>query len=393
MPSRVPTVLPRISRNIEDIRAQLFGFVDQAQDALAAKGLLPARLNLNKGVVRGLIEIFAWGQWQLYTLMERLLTQAAPYFSSGAWLNVHADSVGLTRREATKAQGKVRFYRTSSASDGNMSIPAGRIVKTRPDGRGEVFRYATLTPALLATGAEFVEVLVEAESYGVASNVSAGQICELVTPVTGIGAVSNAMDWLTSEGANEETDSQLAERYRLQWMANNGCTKYAYQAWALSVSGVTSVSVLDRHPRGQGTVDVVVRGADVLPTAALLDKVRAAIAPHTPINDDWMVKAPIPVPVRIDGIIEYVSGDPEQIKSQTEQKLRALYAESSPLADVTALQIGQDVTPDLLTHTVLAVPGVKSVLWESPTAKVVVPAAGVARLESLTLRTVAAEEM
>ena len=165
-------------------------------------------------------------------------------------------------------------------------------------------------------------------------------------------------------------------------------------AWALSVPGVTSVSILDHHPRGQGTVDIVVRGADVLPTAALLDKVRAAIAPNTPINDDWLVKGPTPVSAALDGTLEYTAGDPDAIRAQAENRLRALFAERSPLADVTALQIGQDLTRDLLTHTVMAVPGVKRVTWASPAQDVVpVPADGVAFLESLNLRVVMAEEM
>lgn len=70
------------------------------------------------------------------------------------------------------------------------------------------------------------------------------------------------------------------ERYRLQWAANNGCTKYAYKAWALSVPGVSSVEILDQHPRGQGTVDVVVRGSAVLPTEALLERVREGHCPE-----------------------------------------------------------------------------------------------------------------
>lgn len=161
----------------------------------------------------------------------------------------------------------------------------------------------------------------------------------------------------------------------------------------MSVPGVASVSILDRHPRGQGTVDIVVRGADVLPTEALLQKVREAVAPNVPINDDWLVKGPVPVAATIDGVLEYTDGDPDAITTQAENRLRALFAETSPLADVTALQIGQDLTLDLLTHTVMAVAGVKRVTWTSPTQDVlVVPADGVARLESLALRAVRAEE-
>ena len=392
MPTREKIALPQISKSIDDIRASVFGYVELAQDKLAARGYLPTRLNLNKGVVRGLLEIYCWGYWQIYTLLQRLLLQTAPAYATGEWLDLHADGVAITRRPATKARGLVRFFRSAQSNDTNVTIPAGRIVRTLPDGTGAVYRYSTVEPAVIAAGAGYAEVLVEAEEYGAASNVSSGQICQLVTPVEGVGTVSNAMGWLVNEGANIETDAQLQERYALQWQANNGCTKYAYKAWALSVPGVTSVSILDQHPRGQGTVDVVVRGADVLPTEALLAKVREAIAPNTPINDDWLVKSPVPTPVTINGTLEYVNGDPDAIKAQAENRIRALFAETSPLEGVTALEIGQDLTRDLLTHTVMHVPGVKRVLWAAPLDDVSIPAAGVARLEALSLQAIAASE-
>ena len=70
--------LPRLSRSLDEVRSQVFGFVEGVQDSMAAKGFLPARLNLNRGVVRGLLEIFCWGEWQIYGLLGRLLQQAAP---------------------------------------------------------------------------------------------------------------------------------------------------------------------------------------------------------------------------------------------------------------------------------------------------------------------------
>jgi len=387
--------LPRIERDIDDIRSSVFAQVENVQDEYQGKGWLPARLNLNKGVVRGLIEISCWGLWQLYSLLQRLLKQAVPATSTAEWLNTHAASVNLSRRPATKAMGNVRFLRSPSSSlTANVAIPQRRIVRTPPDGAGQVYRYSTLAPAVLPAGEAYIDVPCESEEYGAAANAGAGQICELVTPVEGIAGVTNAAGWLTSEGANEETDEQLRERYALAWAANNGCTKHAYKSWALSVPGVTSVSILDRHPRGQGTVDIVVRGADVLPTEALLEKVRAAIAPNVPINDDWLVKSPIPVNCAIAGTLEYTHGGPEIIRMQAENRVRALFAETSPIAEVKALSIGQDLTLDLLTHTVMAVPGVKRVEWTSPAETVVqVPADGVARLESLVLSTTVANEI
>lgn len=384
MPSRTPLDFPRISRTIDAIRSDIYLRLEAVQDTYAAKGWLPRRLNLNKGVVRGLIELFAWGQFQLYTLLQAVLKQAVPYYATGKWADIHAQSVELSRREATKAVGLVRFVRNPEHT-GNVPIRAGRIVRTLPDSTGEVYRYVTTGDAVLPSDAEYAEVPVESESYGAAANASAGMICELVTPVPGVSGVSNAKVWLASEGADAETDEQLMERYRLRWAANNGCTKYAYMDWALSVPGVMSVAILDQHPRGQGTVDIVVRGSAVIPTDALLARVREAIAPHTPINDDWLVKGPTPVPVTLSGTLEYVTGDPELLVATAANRLRALFADKSACTDITPLQIGQDVTLSLLTHVVMGVDGIKAVRWTTPASDIVVDKSGMAVLESLTL--------
>lgn len=391
MPSRIPLDFPRISRTIDAIRSNIYLRLEAVQDAYAAKGWLPRRLNLNKGVVRGLIELFAWGQFQLYTLLQAVLKQAVPYYATGKWADIHAQSVELSRREATRAVGLVRFVRNPEHT-GNVPIRAGRIVRTLPDSTGEVYRYVTTGDAVLPSDAEYAEVPVESESYGAAANASAGMICELVTPVPGVSGVSNAKGWLTSEGADAETDEQLMERYRLRWAANNGCTKYAYMDWALSVPGVMSVAILDQHPRGQGTVDVVVRGSAVIPTDALLGRVREAIAPHTPINDDWLVKGPTPVAVTLSGTLEYVTGDPELLVATAANRLRALFADASIYTDITPLQIGQDVTRSLLTHVVMGVDGIKSVRWTAPVAEIAVDKSGMAVLESLSLSAMQAEE-
>lgn len=43
MPTREQTVLPRVSRTIEEVRASVFGHVEAAQDSLAAHGYLLMR--------------------------------------------------------------------------------------------------------------------------------------------------------------------------------------------------------------------------------------------------------------------------------------------------------------------------------------------------------------
>ena len=125
---------PRLSKDIDDIRAGLFSRIEQVQDEYAAKGWLPARLNLNKGIVRGIVELFAWGLWQLYTFLSVIHQQAIPRSSTGEWLGVHATQVDLERKPATKARGNVLFLRGEQPEI--FGFPVGAFCGQRRTARG-----------------------------------------------------------------------------------------------------------------------------------------------------------------------------------------------------------------------------------------------------------------
>jgi len=381
-----------VSKSLDEVREALYTRLSEVHETYAAKGWLPRALNLNKGVIRGLIELWAWGLYALYQFLFVILKQAFPESATGAWLDLHCAQVGVTRRAATKAAGTVVFSR--SGTSGNVKIPAGRIVKTLPDGAGSIYRYVTDADAVLPDGQTSVAVAVTAEAYGAASNVTVGSITEISTVIEGIEAVSNTADWLTSEGADAEDDDSLRERYCLKWTDANGCTKFAYKSWALSVTGVIAVTILDQHPRGQGTVDVVVKGAAGIPTTALVEAVRVAVAAEAPVNDDFLVKSPTAVDVAISAnlVLTPDAGDAAVIAAAAEARLRALFTDPTTVTKVSPLQIGEDLTLARLTGTVMYVDGIKSVSWTSPAADVTVAADGLAVLASLVLTTSTAGE-
>lgn len=380
-----------VSKTLAECRALVFGRVAEVQAEYAAKGWLPTQLNLNAGgVARGFLEIFAWILYAFYQVLAQILPNAFPSSASGAWLDLHSGQVELTRRAATKAQGVVWFVRDAQTT-GNVRIPTGRVVRTKADATGAVYRYVTLVDAVLPAGAQRVAVLCEAEEYGARANAVAGQICELSTHVPGISGVANDADWLESEGADEETDAQLQERYTLAWLEEAGCTSAAYKAWALSVPGVISAKVLDNHPRGEGTVDLVVLGSAGTPTEHLLGLVRSAVAAKAPVNDLWEVKGPQGVPVVVDVELEIVSGSPETAATLGEARIRALFAGSGVEEDgIEPFAISEDFVRDRVVATLMggayALPGLKRVVWASPTGHVVpVPEDGLAVLESVTV--------
>ena len=374
----------RVSKSLDDIRAELFARIEEVQDEYAARGWLPARLNLNKGVVRGLLELYCWGLWQLYKLLEAVLYQAFPYYATGDWQDVHSEQIGNDRNLATKARGYVDFTRRPGRS-GNIRIPAGRIVRTLPDGLGNVYRFVTAEDAVLPEGADAVAVLVAAEEYGALSNAGPGQICEMVNAVDGIGAVSNSADWLVSEGANDETDPAMQRRYALSWEALGGVISAKYKAVALSVPGVADVAVADQHPRGEGTIDIIIKGTAGLPTSNLIAAVTTALDAEIVINHDRLIKGPTPRPVVAEMVLELLSGDEAAHKLAAENYVQDVFSGNNPA--VAGLGIGHDVVRDRLAVGIISRPGLKRIRWGGDLAggDILIAADELAILQSLTV--------
>lgn len=377
-----PMSIP-VNKTLDEVREDLYARLNEVHSAYSAAGYLPRALNLNKGVLRGLIELYAWGLYALYQFLFTIFEQAVPESATGAWLDLHCAQVGVTRRAATKAQGTVVFSR--SGTSGNVKIAAGRIVKTLPDGIGAVYRYVTDADAVLPDGQTSVAVAVTAEVYGAAANVTVGSITEISTVIEGIETVNNAADWLTSEGADAEDDDSLRRRYTLAWKSQAGVTRASYEAAALSVPGVADVYVADQHPRGEGTVDVVVQGSAGLPTASLLDSVRDALESAIVINHDLQVKAPTAVNVEVRATLELVSGNAADVLATAEAWVRAMFASGD--TDIPRFSIGKDVVRDRLASGLVSINGVKRIVWSSPAADVEIPSDGLAVLVALDLQT------
>lgn len=375
-----------IEKTLDEVRQDLFGRIATVQQ----EGWLPGSLNLNRGPIRGMIELWAWGLYLLYQFLKMILGQAFPSTATGLWLDLHASQVDITRLAATKANGTVYFTRTGST--GNVNIASGRIVKTLPDGMGNVFRFVTTEDVVLQDGQTEVAASVEAEEYGFGSNVVAGQITEIVTVIPGVDAVENRSDWLVSEGTDEENDDALRERYVLAWQSVNGVTKYAYESWARSVTGVVAANILDQHPRGEGTVDVVIRGTAGIPTQDLIDAVDAVVQANRPINDDALVKGPGVVDIIIDADLELVSGSASEIVAEVTNRLNALFTDPSPIDGIKPLSIGNDLTMDRLAVVIMAVDGIKKINWNSPTSDTQVDEDKMAVLVSINLTTSIASE-
>ena len=385
-----PYALLGLDKTLDDVRTEMFELLDGVHAEYISRGWLPSSLNLNRGPMRGMIELGNWGRWRVNSDITALIPQCFAAYATGSWLDLHAADILLFRKPELQATGQVIFSRKEPG--GNVKIPTGRLVRTRPDGLGERYRFLTTAEVVLLEGELSVAAPVVAETYGHGSNVTAGAICEIVTSVGGVDAVTNEADWLTSEGADAEDDDSLRYRYYLKWRSISGLNKYFYESLAFSVPGVDSVKIHDRHPRGQGTVDVYIKSAAGLPTQSLIDKVTAVIDADKPQIDDFLVKAPNPVNVALNVLLQITRGEPGQISAAVENRLRAMFSSPSKDIGVRLLDINEDLTHSRVISEGMKSDGVKKVVVKSPAADLTVPIGGLAVLQSLTLATEIVEE-
>lgn len=259
--------------------------------------------------------------------LRAFLNNAFVTHASGAWLDLKATDYSKKRKKAQKAQGLVTVSRTDAEGDA-VKIEKGHVFKTKKDINGEELRFFVLEATVLQQGARAVDVLVEAEMEGSRYNVPEGQITRSLTFLNGIDEITNGADWITREGSDTEDDDGLKTRTLRSWseLAARPIEDTFINA-AESVPGVLFAQADCQHPRGQGTVDVIVTGTAGEATEGLLDAVREAVDKIAGPYDNILVKSSVVVPQDIEVVVttDDVSNDAE-IKGKVASVLTELLA-------------------------------------------------------------------
>lgn len=210
-------------------------------------------------------------------LLRVVLNNMFVSHSSGAWLDLKMADYGKKRKKAQKTRGLVTLSRMDSQGEA-VKIPKGHVFKTLKDINGEELRFFVLESAVMQKGARSVDVLVEAEKEGARYNVPPGQIARSLTYLNGVETISNGADWIVREGSDTEDDEGVRTRTLRSWseLAKRPIEDTFVNA-AESVPGVLFAQADCDHPRGQGTIDVIVTGTAGAATEGLLKEVKAAV--------------------------------------------------------------------------------------------------------------------
>ena len=226
---------------------------------------------------------------ELLKLARVILNNMFIRHAEGKWLELKAAEFSKSRKAAIKTQGYITINRSNT--DTALTITKGHIFKTKPDASGTELKYYAVADALIPAGTKTGKVLVEAEKDGTQYNVSENQITVSMIYLEGIENITNDQDWIYLEGADEESYSSLRTRTLGSWEELSvNTTAGKLKSVVESLPGVMCAYVDDQHPRGQGTVDVIVIGTAGAASAELIQQAQQAIDTLRDNYEDYLVK-------------------------------------------------------------------------------------------------------
>ncbi len=242
------------------------------------------------GIFHTLLMIALRIQIELLELARTILNQSFVSHASGTWLDLKMADYSKLRKKAWKTRGCVTVSRTGTDTEA-VKIAKGHIFKTIKDINGEELRFFVVEDAVLQKGAQSVDVLVEAETEGSRYNVPEAQITRTLTYL-GEVEITNGEDWITLEGSDVEDDESARTRTLRSWSELALVPlRDTYINVCEAISGVLYVTVNDQHPRGQGTVDVIVTSEAGAASEDLLGQCRAACEEIREPDTDVLVKS------------------------------------------------------------------------------------------------------
>lgn len=242
------------------------------------------------GIFHTLLMIALRIQIELLELARTILNQSFVSHASGTWLDLKMADYSKLRKQARKTRGYVTVSRTGTDAEA-VKIAKGHIFKSVKDINGEELRFFALEDTVLQKSAQSVDVLVEAETEGSRYNVPEAQITRTLTYI-GEVEITNGEGWITQEGSDTEDDESARTRTLRAWSELALVPlRDTYVNVCEAISGVLYVTVNDQHPRGQGTVDVIVTSEAGAASEDLLAQCQAVCEAIREPDTDVLVKS------------------------------------------------------------------------------------------------------
>ncbi len=299
--------------------------------------------------------------WLVKVLVAYALPNVFLRFAKGAWLDIFAWGVDVTRKGAQAAAGNIVFSRGSAAGD--LEIPAGTQVESPPL-NGLVYRVMTTMAVTIPQGQLGIAVPVRAEGEGAAYNLGPGYYSILTKPVPGVVSVRNEADWLISPGADMETDEALRLRCRNQFAAVG---QFHHDAGYKAIIGEFASIRLDylffekEAPRGPGTANCHIMIDSGIPPQTLIDSINTHIieSGNHGHGDDMRCMAITEDPLDLSAVVYAALDATEQertdLLTDAENRIRCAFRQNQdfgvtqvlPLSRFSFSQLDKELHADL----------------------------------------------
>lgn len=225
-------------------------------------------------VIRTIIEsIMAELDIQNYTI-DQIYKAMNIDTATGSDLDAIVSILGVTRKQATYAEGTVVFGR-SDPYDTDIAIQYAQMVSTRQNNNGNIYEFIVIDDnAKLQAGEYSTTVNIRAMEAG-SIYLPIGTITVMNTPVIGIEYVTNMVE--LNGGTNQETDDELRVRAKQALAGLGKGTNTALRSALLELAGVVDAIVMDTN-RGIGTADIVVITDEMPPSTTLTNEIDYTIS-------------------------------------------------------------------------------------------------------------------
>lgn len=261
---------------------------------LQEKGFVITNFN-SGGIFHTILMIILQVKTELVKLLRSMLNTLYVRHADKEWLGILAADFSKERKMAVKTQGNITLYKRSG-DEATTVIQTGTVFKTDKDINGEELRFFSTEKVVVLKDAVTVMVPVEAEMEGSKYNIPPGQVTRCLQHLEGIEKINNEKGWITKEGSDIEDWESLRERTLGAWdLLATMPTAAKYKNVCEAVDGVLHVTVNQLHPRGQGTVDIIVTGTAGEATEELLQKVQEAADGIKAPDDDVLIKSAVTV--------------------------------------------------------------------------------------------------
>lgn len=333
----------------------------------------------NGGVFYWLARICVQVHIELLKLARTMLDNMFIRHATGKWLEIKAADFGKSLKQATKTQGYITI--TRSEYSGAMTITKGHMFKTVPDSNGDTLTYYVMEDTTIKAGEQSGRVLVEAEKAGADYNVSENRITVSMIYLEGVSKVTNERDWIYSEGADKESETSLQNRTLASWseLATN-TTSAKLKAAVEKIPGVMCAYIDDQHPRGQGTVDVIVVGTAGAASAELVRKAQEAADQLKDNYEDYLAKSGDIVYQDVDITLYLKAGAGV---TDVENTVRTLIEGTMKLSNRTDLNLFLQDDIRYVLHR--SIPDYRKTVFHSPAADIELNVGKVVMLGNITV--------